>query len=94
MGVAASILGAIIWAAHFGVIYGGQAVACAAGRPGLVPPIVIGSSAVALVLLLVAVGMAWRHRHGFMGAMAIGIAALSALAIVWEAAPALALPSC
>ncbi len=94
MGVTASILGVVIWAAHFGIVYGGQAVACAADRPGLVTPLVLGASAVALALLLVVALAARRHRHAFMGTMAMGIAALSALAVVWEAAPALALPSC
>ncbi|WP_203075363.1 hypothetical protein [Falsiroseomonas ponticola] len=94
MGVAASILGIVIWSVHFLLVYGGQAVACAADRPGLVTPLVIGASLVALALLLVVALAARRHRHGFMGTMAIGIAALSALAVVWEAAPALALPPC
>ncbi|NGM18386.1 hypothetical protein G3576_00045 [Roseomonas stagni] len=94
MGVAASLLGIVIWALHFGLVYGGQALACEVGRPSIVMPLVIGASVVALALLLVLAVVARRSRGGFLGGLAVGIAAFSALAVVWEAAPVLALPAC
>lgn len=111
------ILGAIsamiVWAAHFLIVYGAQATACARGGAGatlfgqpMVPALVLGSTALSLVVVG-GIGLrAWRRlRSGLSGQegedkpqftvwMTAAIALLAALAIVWEAVPAFILRPC
>ena len=62
-----AVAGMLIWAVHFGLVYGANAVACARGFAGgellglpLVPALVLGATAVALA----AVGwIGWRARR-------------------------------
>jgi hypothetical protein len=111
------ILGAIsamlVWAAHFLLVYGAQATACARGATGatlfgqpLVPALVLGLTAVSLLAVGVIGLRAWRRlRSGLSGQegedepqftvwMTAAIALLAALAIIWEAAPAVILRPC
>lgn len=100
--------GLFAWAAHFAVIYAFNALACARDfASGLVVP--LGVSA-ATVLALAAVGaimiMASRRTgparsfqkgdstDDFLRFMTIAVAALSALAIIWDGAPALVVSPC
>lgn len=103
----------IVWAAHFIVAYGAQATACARGAEGetlfgqpLVPAMVLGVTAVALLLVgVIGVRAAFRLRSGMAGQegedppqftlwMTAAAALLAALAIFWETVPVLILPPC
>jgi hypothetical protein len=112
-----AILGAVsallVWAAHFLAIYGAQATACIRAAPDavlfgqpLVPALVLGLTAIAL-LAVAAIGLlAWRRlpsgmagqdgedQPRFLAWLTAATALLSALAILWEAAPVLVLPPC
>lgn len=98
--------GALIWAAHFLVIYAFTAIACARGFAGAewlglgVVPVTI--TAATLVAAGVAATMIWtgvRTLHAeagsnFVGWMTVGCAALALLAILWETLPAFMIPAC
>jgi hypothetical protein len=107
--IVGAVAALIVWAAHFLAIYGVQATACARGAEAmvrLVPWIVLGLTAAAL-LLVAAIGLrAWRRLpYGLAGQdpddeprftdwMATAGALLATLAILWQALPALLLPTC
>ncbi|MBL6455270.1 hypothetical protein JMJ55_08050 [Belnapia sp. T6] len=111
--IPAALAGLIVWAAHFGLIYGANAVACARGLAGgrwlglpLVPALVLGLTALALLAVAVIGLRAWQRLEGglsgqegeneprFMVWLTLAIALLSALAILWEALPVLLVPAC
>lgn len=95
--------GVIVWALHFAAIYGYTGIACArrfhAYGETLVAavPWVIGiatASAIAAVLPLVAQFARVRTGSGFIDWMSGGLAALSLVAIVFEAMTVIWLPAC
>ncbi|PWS35471.1 hypothetical protein DFH01_17840 [Falsiroseomonas bella] len=110
IGVVAALL---VWAVHFLAIYGAQATACIRAAPDaelfgqpLVPALVLGLTAVAL-LAVAAIGLlAWRRlpsgmagQEGedqpcFLAWLTLATALFAALAILWEALPVLILPPC
>ena len=98
MGFAATALrmgsGVIVWAAHFGVVYGTTALACARGVPQAAPLAVALATALAIALLLAIVARGWRRREHFESWFAASLAAFALLAVVWEALPALWVPAC
>jgi hypothetical protein len=73
--IAGAVAGLLVWAAHFGVVYGTNAVACERGLTGrtllgqpLVPAVVLGATAVALAALaLVWLRARRRLEHGLAG---------------------------
>jgi hypothetical protein len=73
--IAGAVAGLLVWAAHFGVVYGANAVACERGLTGrtllgqpLVPALVLGATAVALAALALVWLRAWRRlEHGLAG---------------------------
>lgn len=93
----AASLPVIVWAAHFTVIYGFTALACARHMTGVVPW-VVGAASAAAVLALVAVAV----RAGIRAArtsllpdfLALGLGALAAIAVVWEASSLLGVAAC
>jgi hypothetical protein len=106
-------LGLAIWAAHFGLVYGVNALACErdwAGGQILFLPFVPGAIAAGTLLALVAlalVGRAALRRMGpgdwdeggereprFTAWFAVATAAYSALAVLFQAAPAFVVPAC
>lgn len=94
--------GVIVWAAHFTVIYGFTAVACALGLgetrwPWLsLTVFIVVTTVIALAALLVFAWTAKRARpRSFENWMGAAVAALAALAIVWEGlVPVFMLPAC
>jgi hypothetical protein len=90
-------LGALIWAVHFAVIYATTSLLCARGASR---GVVVGAVGVATLMALAATIAVFVRsgraaaREGFLPWMAAGIAGLAALAIVWEALPALLVPAC
>lgn len=86
--------GVVIWALHFGTIYGLTGLACARGWQSLVPPGIALATALAAILACAVLVAGWRGRAQFESWMTAGIAALALVAIVWEALPVLVVPIC
>jgi hypothetical protein len=86
--------GALVWAAHFAVIYGFTALACARGFVSAVPWVTGGATLVALGIAALVMVSAWRERERFTPWMAASIAALAMLAIVYESLALLMVPAC
>jgi len=98
MGFAATLLrmssGVIVWALHFAAIYGATGIACARGAPGAALIAVAAATGVAAALLLPIVVRGWRRRAEFEWGFAGSVAAFALLAVVWEAIPAVMVPTC
>ena len=94
------VAGALVWAVHFAVIYGITSWLCARGAATmqwLGIGIVTWSVGIATMMALAALAALFfsaRHARGFLSWITAGVAALAALAIVWEALPAFMVPPC
>ena len=94
--------GVIIWAAHFTVIYGFTAVACALGLGetrwpwlSLTAVIVIATLVALAAIVAFALPAARAGLSAFENWMTTALGALAALAIVWEGlVPVFMLPAC
>jgi hypothetical protein len=95
--------GALIWAVHFIAIYGFTTLACARGFAtmqwlgvGIVAWAIGAATMIALVAAVAVAVYATRTVpvNGFTEWITAGVAALAALAIVWEALPAIMVPAC
>jgi hypothetical protein len=86
--------GVIIWALHFGALYGLTALACARGWEAIVPPFIAAATAVAVIASLVVIAAGWRRREVFEYWLAATVAGFGLLAIVYEAIPVLMVPTC
>lgn len=84
--------GAVIWAAHFAVLYGTTAVACARGLPQAVPWTVAIAGAVAATLLLAVLGRSVRGT--FVGYVGAALAAAALFAVILETAAGLLVTPC
>jgi hypothetical protein len=85
--------GAIVWALHFGVVYGLTALACARGYGQAIPWVIGVATILAGAAVVVVMRLSWPHRHRFEGSLMFAIAGLSLVAIVWETVPLLLLGS-
>ena len=100
MGIAS--LPIVVWAVHFTVIYGFTALACARHLTGAVPWVVGTASAAAMLALIAlalpagirAAGIRATQAIRFPDCLALGLAALAAMAVVWEASSLLWVPAC
>lgn len=86
--------GVILWAAHFAIVYGGTALACARDMPGMVPVTIGVATLVASVLAVAVFLRQWRHRETFEAWLGAWLAALALFAILLEAVPVLIVPPC
>ena len=86
--------GIVVWALHFTVIYGFAAIACARGFAAAVPWAVGAATTVAALLAVVIMVRSYARRSEFVHWMAASLAALSLVAILFEAAPVLWFPNC
>jgi hypothetical protein len=95
--------GALIWAVHFIAIYGFTTLSCARGFAttqwlgiGIVAWAIGAATMIALAVAVVVVVSAARTAPviGFTDWITAGVAALAALAIVWEALPVIMVPAC
>jgi hypothetical protein len=83
--------GPLLWLAHFTLLYGFNSIACARGFEGAVPwavgfaTVILGVAAALLVFL---------PRKDFVNWLSAALAALSLLAILWQALPALMVSPC
>ena len=81
-----------IWAVHFVLAYATAAIACAKLHDlGPARTVIAVATVVALALLAVT---AWRAGRDFIGKMTIAVAALSAVAVVYETLAAVFIGSC
>ena len=102
------LLGPILWAAHFTLIYFAQSMLCAHGLAGSgVVPTIVG---IATLVVLGAIGAALLSPHAvrrlmhaggwsdaelaFHTRLMMGLAVLSAAAIAWAGLAAVVIPSC
>ena len=101
--------GGLIWAVRFSAVYAVTAIACVAGWAGtrlagfaLIDWIIVGSAALGILANAAVIAAAWQRSPGAGSAQegmslidlgAAGVAALSILAITWEAM-VIALPIC
>ena len=87
----------VIWAVHFGVLYGFTGFACARRMEAALPWVIGGASVVALLVLFVLAGPAARRalrQPRFEDALAAGLGGLAGLAIIWEASAWLGARGC
>lgn len=105
-----ALAGLLIWSLHFGAIYVFQALACARGFAGReiagIGIVTVFIAAVTLLALLSSAAVlvaGWRTAAGtaelsdhdeFLRRLAMLIAGLAIVAIVWEALPILMMPAC
>jgi hypothetical protein len=101
------LIGPIVWAAHFSVLYFIQSMLCAHGTAERSVPIVIGAATLVAILPLAAAPLL-RHKtaglfrasgwgaesHAFHGRLMTGLAILSVAGVIWAAVPALLIDSC
>jgi hypothetical protein len=83
-----------LWAVHFGVLYGSTALACARGYASLGAQVGAWATLVAAGLAAAIVLREWPRRERFESWLAVTIAALAFLAIVFEGVALLLAPQC
>ena len=93
-----ALAGPIVWAAHFFLVYGVEAVICTrTASPSVAMRwIIVAATAVALGLLIVVVLRQWRTRDAdaFLRQVQITLALISMAAIAGAAISGLSLPAC
>lgn len=92
------LIGPILWAAHFLAVYASESLLCRAGLPGWHDALVAGTTFVTLLALAWHGAISQRHAtrreaRGELAGIALGLIALSALAVCFTALAA-ALPAC
>lgn len=97
--------GLIVWGAHFLLIYPFNAIACTRGFAAVAPLTILALTVLALAALAAIVYAAARNRgplrarsgdpnQALLRMLAIGIALLAAVAVVWETIPVVMIPPC
>jgi hypothetical protein len=84
--------GVVIWALHFGTVYGVTAFACARGLGAAVPWVIVAASVAAAGAAIAIIALQWSRE--FTRWMTAAIAGFALLAIAWEALAALLAPTC
>jgi hypothetical protein len=82
----------VVWAVHFGLIYGFTGLACARGWERAVPWTVGAATILAAVLTLALI--LTNLSSGFTRWMTAAVAALALVAILFEGVPVLLIPAC
>jgi hypothetical protein len=86
--------GVLVWAAHFTVLYGATAFACARGDPRVVPWIVALSTLVGVAVTVAIIVRSYPRREDFAHWMAAAVAAMATIAMLWEAMAGLMVRTC
>lgn len=86
--------GVMVWALHFGAIYGFTALACARGFPGAVPWFAGAASLLAATALGLLIARNVPRRAGFESWMTASIAALALVGVVFETVPVYMVRTC
>ncbi len=86
--------GAIVWAAHFTVLYGFTALACARGFSAAIPWVTGAATLAALGAAAVIIARSIPSRAHFVSWMTAAIAGLAGVAIVFEGLAIVMVPAC
>jgi hypothetical protein len=99
--------GLLAWALHFTLAYGAQSALCARAMEGgtllgwpLVPAMVVAATLLCLGWVGIVAWRAWQRMQAaggtgrFLDSFALGSSLLAAIGILYQALPALLLPSC
>lgn len=86
--------GAVVWAVHFAVIYGGAALACARGNTSVVPWVVALSTLVGVAFTAAIIVRSYPRRDDFAHWMAAAVAGMATIAMLWEALAGLVVRTC
>ena len=86
--------GPLLWALHFGAIYGFTGIACARGLAPTVHWAVGIATLAAAAACAGAIAAGWRRRAQFEGWLSAMLASLAMVAIAWEALAALLVTPC
>ncbi len=86
--------GVVVWAAHFLVIYGFSALACARGFASAIQPVIAVAGVVAVALLAAIIARGWISRARFEHWLSAAIALLALVAVVYETLPAWTVEAC
>jgi hypothetical protein len=93
----AASLPVLIWSAHFTLIYGFTALACARQLTAAIPWVVGAASVAAIAALLalcVPAGIRVLRASQLADCLALGLGGLATLAVVWEASALFWVPAC
>lgn len=86
--------GAIVWAAHFAVLYSFTALACARGFPGWIPWVGGVATFAALGAAALIIARSFPGRAQFVSWMTAAIAGLAVIAIAFESLTLVMVPAC
>jgi hypothetical protein len=88
--------GLLVWAVHFGVLYGATGLACARDFPASVPWTIGGVTLAAIVTngALAVSGVRAATSGDILDWLTVSVAAISTLAVIWQALPVLMVPIC
>ncbi len=88
--------GLLVWGAHFGMLYGATGLACARDFSASVPWTIAGATLAAVVAngALAVSGVRAAASGDILDWLTVSIAAISMLAVVWQALPVLMVPIC
>lgn len=87
-------LGVLVWAAHFSVLYGFTALACARGFAPAIPWVTGLATLAALAAAVAIAAWSFPGRARFASWMTAAIAGLAAVAIVFEGLAIVMVPAC
>ncbi len=91
------VLGPIVWAAHFAVVYGAHTALCAIRPPGTAEASVamaVGIATLAALLTLLLAGMTPGTAVRFRRDVTLLLTVLSAIAVAWLGITVLIVPVC
>jgi hypothetical protein len=86
--------GIVVWALHFGALYGFTALACARDFAGAVPWFAGAATLAAIVAAGLILARGLRRRGDFAGWMTLAVAAFALAAILFQAIPLFIVPAC
>ena len=88
--------GLLVWAAHFGVLYGTTGLACARDFSESVPWTIAGATLAAVVAngVLAVSGLRVAASGDILDWLTASGAAISTVTVVWQALPVLMVPIC
>ncbi len=86
--------GAIVWAIHFSILYGFAALACARGLGGAVPWVSLAATLAALGAVAVIAARNVPRRGEFTAWLALSVAGLALVAVLYESIPLFIVPIC
>jgi hypothetical protein len=86
--------GIVVWALHFGALYGFTALACARGFAGALPWVAAAATLAAVVAAALILALGLRRRQDFAGWMTLSVAAFALAAIAFQTIPLFIVPAC